>query len=277
MSPVSSLKKGGPPTRRAPARSLMPQRATLTGDGALAKLTWAYRRTAMSLCPASRAMESAVLPSLNGKEQARVGFSNFQIADRWPNKYSLRSMKFFIRGLCHRGQCVGASPVHPQQMQAAIYFLSGLRVRKVFWSLAAGSNSCPYSPSRLPGILGATCPGKASCKASSSVKGEGRRQLAEGTSISGSHCGSTYLLRVVTYIYRLFFAEREGKANKQKSRHVKHKVLLRRGELEMLPPFQRMTGKVPGTSAACSLLGTRWPPCKPTTSPPVLGASKCLL
>lgn len=126
MSPVSSLKKGGPPTRRAPARSLMPQRATLTGDGALAKLTWAYRRTAMSLCPASRAMESAVLPSLNGKEQARVGFSNFQIADRWPNKYSLRSMKFFIRGLCHRGQCVGASPVHPQQMQAALKALTHL-------------------------------------------------------------------------------------------------------------------------------------------------------
>lgn len=36
---------------------------TLTGDWALAKLTWAYRRTAMSLCPASRAIESAVLPS----------------------------------------------------------------------------------------------------------------------------------------------------------------------------------------------------------------------
>lgn len=36
---------------------------TLTGDGALAKLTWAYSRTAMSLCPASRAIESAVLPS----------------------------------------------------------------------------------------------------------------------------------------------------------------------------------------------------------------------
>ena len=50
------------------------KRTTLTGDWAFAKLTWAYSRTAMSLCPASRAIESAVLPSLRGDEKNKLGW-----------------------------------------------------------------------------------------------------------------------------------------------------------------------------------------------------------
>ena len=74
---------------------------------------------------------------------------------------------------CKGGIKQKKKPKNQQKKPSTNYFPSGLGIRIPLWSLAAGNNSHVagiYGPSLPPRILGATCPGEASCMPSSSIK-----------------------------------------------------------------------------------------------------------